>query len=194
MLWVRLIFAVPFFYWIWGILFQSLGAEPVVKLNIQTGYTGLSFLLLNLMLGWVIWFKNKMLLKALRLLILERRWLGISAGFYLTLHFVTYFAKEAFEASALTQLFTKTYLVFAFLAYCLIVLLMLTSNDFSVRVLKHKNWKKMHQLVHLAFVILMGHVFLIEKGNLLLLAAMIFPILLLQAWRFGSYLKQRFIS
>jgi DMSO/TMAO reductase YedYZ heme-binding membrane subunit len=191
MLWLRLIFAAPLFYWIWGIVSQSLGAEPIVKLNIQTGYTGLSFLLFNLLLGWMIWLKNKTLLNAMRPLVRERRWLGIFSGIYLTLHFATYFAKEAFEANALTQIFTKTYLIFAFSAYCLIFVLTLTSNDLSVRLLKHKNWKKLHKLVHLAFLILMGHLFLIEKGNLLLLAGMVFPVLILQIWRFGFYLQQR---
>ncbi len=191
MIWLRPIFAIPLIYWIWAIFNNSLGAEPVVKLNIQTGYTGLSFLLFNLLIGWIIWWKNKTVLRVVRPFVLERRWLGIFTGFYLILHFMTYFAKEAFEPIAIEQIFTKTYLTFGFVALSILVVLTLTSNNISVRILKQKRWKILHRLVHVAFLVLFGHVFLIEKGNLPLLALMIFPLLSLQLIRFFSFFKKR---
>jgi len=191
MIWLRLIFAAPICYWIWAIYSNSLGAEPVVKLNIQTGYTGLSFLLFNLLLGWLIWFKNKTLLYIFRPLILQRRWLGIFTGVYFVLHFLTYLAKEAFEFTAFEQIWTKNYLIFGFSAFSLLMILTLTSNSLSVRLLKIKRWKNLHRLVYVAFLLMLGHVFQIEKGNLILLAAMIVPLLALQLWRLLSTMRQR---
>lgn len=184
----------PFAYWIWAIFNDALGAEPVVKLNVQTGYTGLSFLLFNLFLGWLIWWKNKTALRLFRPFVLERRWIGIFCGFYMMIHFLTYFAKEAFEPIAFEQILTKNYLTFGFFALSIIFVLTLTSNDLSVRLLKHKNWKRLHRFVYLAFLVMMGHVFQIEKGNLPLLAIMIFPLLILQMVRFFSFLKQRWAT
>ncbi|MFN7905624.1 MAG: ferric reductase-like transmembrane domain-containing protein [Pseudobdellovibrionaceae bacterium] len=163
----------------------------MVKLNIQTGYTGLSFLLFNLLLGWLIWFKNKTLLYIFRPLILQRRWLGIFTGVYFVLHFLTYLAKEAFEFTAFEQIWTKNYLIFGFSAFSLLMILTLTSNSLSVRLLKIKRWKNLHRLVYVAFLLMLGHVFQIEKGNLILLAAMIVPLLALQLWRLLSTMRQR---
>lgn len=187
--WLRIIFAFPIFYWVWAIFVQALGAEPVVKLNIQTGYVGLSFLLFNLLLGWLIWWRKKTINKLFRPFFLERRWLGIFTGMYLIFHILTYFAKEAFEFTAIPQIFTKTYLTFGFGAFTVLMLLTLTSNDVSVRFLGQRRWKMLHRLVYFAFWLMMGHVFLIEKGNLVLLALMIQPILILQLIRFALYVK-----
>lgn len=179
----RFSFLAPLFFWIYKIFWGDLGAEPIATLNWQTGYVTLVFFLVNWLLGFLI--AQKMLDFVFpRWIFSERRALGMATGFYAILHFMTYLGKESFLQKAWEQMVTKTYLSFATLALIILILQLLTSNDLSVRRLRHKNWKRLHRLVHLAAFFIAAHVFLIEKGNIPLLVALIIPLSILQIYRF----------
>ncbi len=179
----------PFIYWLAGLFLGWLGIEPLVKINTQSGYVVLILLLINLLIGAVHALKWVDPQK-FRFLYLLRRYLGVACGMYVILHFLTYLAKESFLPKGWLQIITKNYLIAGSAAAIIVVVLMLTSNDFSTRLLK-KNWKHLHRLVYVASFIMLFHIFLIEKANLVLLALLIIPVGLLQLIRLGKLVKNK---
>jgi sulfoxide reductase heme-binding subunit YedZ len=171
----------PLVYWIFGIFTDQLGVEPLVKINTQSGYVVLIFLLTNAALGSV---HSLRLIRYdfYKFLFISRRFLGVFCGFYLILHFLTYLAKESFLLKAWTQIYTKNYLIAASLSAIIILVMTATSNDISVRWLKG-NWKRLHRWIYIANFTVLFHIFLIEKANLILLGLLVLPVLILQMYR-----------
>lgn len=160
----------------------ELGAQPIVTISRQTGYVVLSLILTNLWLG--VFLQRKWLGPLwMRWFFAERRTLGIASGFYVVLHFISYLIKEAFEPKAFAQIFQSFYLVMGFCAMSLILVLTATSNDWSVGKLGLQRWRQVHRLVHVASLFILAHIFLIEKGNLPLLALMVLPLVPFQLIR-----------
>jgi DMSO/TMAO reductase YedYZ heme-binding membrane subunit len=186
---VKLACILPFFYWVAGVFLEWLGVEPLVKINTQSGYVILVLFIVNLLVGIfksLNWFD----IKYYQFLARSRRYLGVICGFYVVLHFVTYLAKESFLPKGWEQIVTKNYLIAGTLAALIIIVLTLTSNNVSVRLLK-KKWKTLHNLVHVAFFIILAHVFQIEKANLFLLALLIWPVIFLQIIRTINFFCRR---
>jgi methionine sulfoxide reductase heme-binding subunit len=183
---VKLACILPFFYWVAGVFLDWLGVEPLVKINTQSGYVILILLLVNLLVGAfkaLNWFD----IKYYQFLAVSRRYLGVMCGFYVVLHFTTYLAKESFLPKGWEQIVTKNYLIAGTLAALIILILTFTSNNISVRLMR-KKWKSLHNLVHVSFVIMLFHIFLIEKANLILLALLVAPVILLQATRLTHWI------
>lgn len=186
---IKLACILPFFYWVAGVFLEWLGVEPLVKINTQSGYVILILFIVNLLVGIfksLNWFD----IKYYQFLASSRRFLGVTCGFYVVLHFVTYLAKESFLPKGWEQIVTKNYLIAGTLAALIIIVLTLTSNNISVRLLK-KKWKTLHNLVHVAFFIILAHVFQIEKANLFLLALLIWPVIILQIIRTIKFFRRR---
>jgi DMSO/TMAO reductase YedYZ heme-binding membrane subunit len=179
----------PFFYWVAGFFMDWLGVEPIVKINTQSGYVVLIFLLVNLAIG-AIHSLNLVDIKWYRFLYISRRFWGVMCGFYVILHFSTYLAKESFLPKGWEQIVTKNYLIAGTFAAFLILILTVTSNNISTRLLK-KKWKMLHRLVYLAFFVMLFHVFQIEKANLLLLGVMVTPVILFQIFRLLRYFRNK---
>ena len=160
---LKLAIVLPFFYWVLGIFLEWLGVEPLVKINTQSGYAVLTLLLVNLLVGAVhalSWFD----LKYYKFIYMSRRYLGIACGLYVSLHFLTYLAKESFLPKGWEQIITKNYLIAGSISGIIVLILAITSNNISMRVLK-KNWKRLHRLIYVASVTVLFHIFLIEKAN-----------------------------
>lgn len=190
-----LLLTVPFFYWLYLGFFSSLGAEPIVTLNIQTGYVTLTLFLCGLWLGQAQRFLASHSIPSgwsyfYRWIYLRRRSLGIATGIYALMHFSTYLGKESFAPKAFEQIYTKVYLSVAFVALMILTVMTLTSNNLSVRLLK-KKWKSVHRWVHLAALLILVHVLLIEKGNIPLLLGMTLPILPFELYRLFLFVKSR---
>lgn len=186
---LRCLLVTPLFWWLYLGFTGQLGVQPVVKLSTQTGYVTLFLFVISLALG---------ILKALlpqfplswRWLLPERRYLGIAAAVYLLAHVFFYVAKEGFLPQAYEQIFTKTYLTVAFGAALIIWAMALTSNNFSVRKMGTA-WKGLHRWVHVAGILILVHLFLIEKANLLVLAIMTVPMIPFELWRLGRYIQTK---
>ena len=180
--------AVRFLIWGWvgyalaGIWLRDLGASPAVELNHQMGEITLVLLTANLVLGMVldVW---RPLPRILRLWVSERRFWGVSAFLVLVLHVFFYLLEQGFEMQGLTQMVTKLYLIFGTLAFLILLMLALTSNDWSVRKLRGKLWKRLHRAVYLAQSFILAHVMLIEKTDLLKYGVWIGGLLILQGAR-----------
>lgn len=172
----------PLWYWFYRAWAGSLGVEPLETLNVETGYVTLTLFLVNLWLGVAIRFL-KARVSFLKWWFQRRRSLGVATGIYAIMHFSTYLGQESFAPQAWEQLLTKLYLTVAFLALLILLTMTLTSNNWSLRKLKFHPWKILHRAVHVASLLILTHVMLIEKGNIPLLVAMTLPIVPFQLWR-----------
>ncbi|MBX3020104.1 MAG: ferric reductase-like transmembrane domain-containing protein [Bdellovibrionales bacterium] len=170
-------------YWIAQIFIGDLGASPAVELTHKLGTIVLALLTMNLVLGAVVdlWRPPPLWL---RMWIPERRFWGISAFLILLMHIFFYFVNEGFEAKAFDQIYTKTYLIFATLAFVILLALALTSNNFSVRKLGARKWKRLHRTVYAVQLLLFGHILLIEKADLIFYGTWLGALLALQLVRF----------
>ena len=171
-------------YWLVQIFIGDLGASPALKLNHEFGTIALVLLTVNLVLGALLSLL-KPAPKAIRYWLSERRFWGVSAAMVLLIHVLFYFINEGFEFKAVTQIYTKTYLIFASLALLIIQTLALTSNNYSVRKLGGKKWKRLHRSVYAVQLLLIGHLLLIEKADLIKYSVWLGALLALQVLRFA---------
>jgi sulfoxide reductase heme-binding subunit YedZ len=179
---VRLGIWLWFGYWIAQIFVGDLGASPALTLNHRIGTIVFVLLSVNITLG-VALSLLKPAPKWLRFWLSERRFWGVSTFLILTTHVFFYFLNEGFEPKAWTQMITKTYLMFASLAFLILFVLALTSNDFSVRKLGGKCWKHIQRSVYAVQILLFGHLLLIEKANVIKYAIWLFALLVAQGAR-----------
>lgn len=185
----RFALLLPVLWWIYQIFFGNLGAEPAKELNHQTGFMALIYLFANLAIG--IYSSLFQWPPQLRFFMQERRWLGVITWVFLVGHIFFYLALEAFAAKGFSQIFEKTYLIFGFFAFLGMTILAATSNNFSVRKLTGKKWKLLHRGVYFVALLVMAHIFQIEKANLVLFAMITFPVWILLFIRFALYLKRK---
>ena len=125
---------------------NSLGAEPVEKLQQETGEWALRFLALTLavtparrLLGWG-W--------AVR----YRRMLGLFAFFYAALHLANFIGLDHFFAGAdiAEDILERPWITIGMVSFLLLVPLAITSTKASIRWLGGRRWNRLHQLVYLA--------------------------------------------
>lgn len=107
-------------------------------------------------------FPNTKKAEIIKLLFKYRRHLGMSS-FWLTIgHGYLSVEKrnfDFFDLETYLQYFTgvSSFIIFALLA--------LTSNDWSIKKLGVKTWRKLHQLTYLAMFLLILHIWLIMSGD-----------------------------
>lgn len=172
----------PLLYWVYMAFWGDLGAEPVKELNHSTGLVALIYLVANLWIGFFLAILRPRS-KYFRFFLLERRFMGILTFVILIGHVFFYFALESFATQAFEQLLTKTYLIFGLSAFLLLLIMTFTSNDYSVRKLGGKKWKRLHRIVYVAGAFVTVHIFLIEKADLILFAIIAAPLWLAQIYR-----------
>jgi sulfoxide reductase heme-binding subunit YedZ len=131
---------------------QSLGADPVKKLEHECGKTALNFLLLTLMVTPV---KN---LAGLHHLLRLRRLLGLFAFFYVVLHFTIYVVLdlELNFRTVLADIAKRPYITLGFTALLLLIPLAVTSTNRMMRRLGRR-WQKLHRLVYVIAVLGVWH-------------------------------------
>ena len=117
-----------------------------------------------------------------RLLIRNRRAIGVASFLYGCLHLVLYFASESSIDAILAQ-FGWTYILLGWLAFLLMLPLALTSTNASIRRLGRK-WKVLHRLAYVAAGATYLHWVAIYGGSILVNVTLNFlPILVLTAYR-----------
>lgn len=189
----RVITLLPIAYWIYLPFFGDLGADPAKTLNHLCGEFGLYYIILNLLIGALINFKFKWP-SGLRFLLINRRWLGVLSFFILVAHVALYFTMEAFEFQAIEQMYTKNYLIVGSLAFFMIFLMALTSNDFSVRKLGAKRWKRFHRIVYFASLLFTIHIMMIEKADLVKYGIVLGSLWAVQIFRLGFVIRNRVLK
>ncbi len=131
---------------------QSLGADPVKKMEHFCGKTALNFLMLTLL---VTPLKN---LAGLPHLLRLRRMLGLFAFFYVVVHFAVYvvFDQELALRSILADIAKRPYITVGFTALLLLIPLAVTSTNRMMRRLGRK-WQKLHRLIYVIAVLGVWH-------------------------------------
>lgn len=85
----------------------------------------------------------------------QRRYFGVASFMYALLHTVVYIQKKA-SLSLIWQEAMSFNMWSGWLAFCIFLLLAVTSNDASVRRLR-RTWKKLHRWVYLAALLVFAH-------------------------------------
>ena len=131
-----------------GWLDQSLGPDPVKKLEHFCGKTALNFLMLTLLVTPV---RN---LAGLPNLLRLRRMLGLFAFFYVVLHFSIYVVldQELALRSILADVAKRPYITIGFAALLMLIPLAITSTNRMMRRLGRR-WQKLHRLIYVIAVL-----------------------------------------
>lgn len=136
---------VPLILLVWKTSQNALGADPVAQLEHSTGLWALRFLLATLAItpvrrltGW-------------NALIRFRRMLGLFAFFYASLHLTIYLVVDlgAFWSQILIEIAKKPFVTVGFLAWLLMIPLVITSTKGMMRRLG-RNWQRLHRLVYIS--------------------------------------------
>ena len=85
----------------------------------------------------------------------RRRYIGVASFLYALLHTIVYLQKKA-SLALVWQEGTSFNMWSGWLAFCIFLVLAVTSNDASVRRLK-RTWKKLHRWVYLAALLSFTH-------------------------------------
>lgn len=171
---------VPFAWLAWRLVDGDLGAQPAEEMNHELGLWALRLLSLNLIWGSLLaigWVPN-----SARRLTPLRRHLGVIGFVYALGHLAFYFVKEGDLGLALTQMYTKIYLIIGLVSFTILAILTATSADWAVRRLRTR-WKKLHRLAYAAVLLSVIHFQLIEKKDWKDALPYLLPMLVLYAVR-----------
>jgi sulfoxide reductase heme-binding subunit YedZ len=115
----------------------------------------------------------------------HRRYIGVSSCIYALLHFTCHILYQG-SVDDLLASFSKGFIWFGFTGLAILVILALTSNNWMVRKLGAKNWKRLHRLAYPAAVILIYHQSIAGKGHWYIARWLLFPLLGLQLARIAK--------
>jgi len=151
----------PLAWLAWDYFNNNLTVNPIQALEQRTGHYAIVLLILSLActpLNTVFGFRQA---------IKVRRSLGLYAFLYAALHFSIFIGLDyVFDWSLLREaIFEKRYTLVGFLALVILALLALTSFDWWKARLR-KNWKRLHQMVYVASVLVVLHYAWALKGDI----------------------------
>jgi methionine sulfoxide reductase heme-binding subunit len=167
----------------------TLGANPVEELLHQTGEIAIWTLFAVLTLTPLrVLFPQSRLVNALNR---HRRATGVTACIYGVLHLTCHVLYEGDWVSIQRSL-TKPFIWFGLAGLTILIALALTSNNWSVRNLGGKNWKRLHRLAYVAAALLIYHQAIAGKGHWHIARWLLFALLALEAARVArAFLRSR---
>lgn len=158
----------------------NLGANPLEKLLHQSGEIAIWTLFSVLTLTPLrVLFPHSRFVNALNR---HRRMIGVSACVYGFLHFSFHILYEG-GWDGLVESFTKPFIWFGFGGLIILVILASTSNQWSIRMLGGKNWKRLHRLAYVAAALLIYHQAIAGKGHWYIARWLLFSLLTLELAR-----------
>lgn len=163
---------------------NGLGFNPLLELLHRTGQIAIWLLVVVLSLTPL-----KTLLPRVKLvnaLNRHRRAVGVAAFIYASLHVMEHFLYEGEFKSYWKNLPGNVFLLSGTFGILTLMLLAVTSNNFSVRRLGYHRWKQLHRLVYLAALVLALHVSLAGKDNWPFTKRVFLPLLILEILRLGK--------
>jgi Predicted membrane protein len=141
---------------------NQLGANPVERLLHVSGEIAIWTLGAVLSLTPLrVLFPRSVIVNALNR---HRRYIGVSACIYGLIHFSCHLLYQG-DWEDVLQSFTKPFTWFGLTGLTILVILALTSNNWSVRKLGGKRWKLLHRLAYLAAIVLIYHQSIAGKGH-----------------------------
>jgi sulfoxide reductase heme-binding subunit YedZ len=167
----------------------ALGANPLEKLLHQSGEIAIWTLGAVLCLSPLrVLFPKSGVVGALNR---HRRMIGVSACVYGLVHLSTHIFYEG-GWDGLVRSLSKPFIWYGLAGLSILVLLAITSNNLSIRVLGGRNWKWLHRLAYLAAGVLIFHQSIAGKGHWYIARWLFFPLLGLQLARLTKYFVARF--
>jgi sulfoxide reductase heme-binding subunit YedZ len=156
-----------------------LGANPLEKLLHQSGEIAIWTLGSVLALTPLrVLFPHSHIVTALNR---HRRAIGVTACIYGLLHFSFHVIYEG-GLEGLVRSLSKPFIWFGAGGLTILVILTMTSNQLSIRVLR-KNWKRLHRLAYLAAAVLIYHQATAGKGHWAIARWLLFSLASLQLAR-----------
>jgi methionine sulfoxide reductase heme-binding subunit len=151
-LFVQVLSLLPLAWLIWDGLHRNLTANPVREIELRTGLTAFTLLVLSLACGPVAAISGRPRLAGLR------RPLGLYAFFYACLHALSFVGLDyGFDLEFLREdLFQKPYALAGLLAFLALLPLAVTSTQGWKRRLG-RNWKRLHRLAYVAALVAAIH-------------------------------------
>ena len=151
---------VPLFRLVYLGIDDQLTANPIEFITRSTGTWALVFLCLTLSITPL----RK--ISGITTLINYRRILGLLCFFYASFHFSIWFwLDHNLSLSDMIQdVFKRPFITMGFISFLLLVPLALTSNQFSIRLLK-RNWSKLHQLIYIIAITAITHYWWHKSGK-----------------------------
>ena len=146
---------------IWDFSRDQLTVNPIQEMTFRTGKTALVLLVLSLavtpvntIFGW-------------RQVIPLRKWLGLYAFLYVSLHFLIFvWLDYGLDLALLYEaIFEKRYALVGFAAFLLLIPLAITSTKGWMKRLG-KNWKRLHRVVYLIAVLAVVHYVWLVKSDI----------------------------
>ncbi|MFZ2449969.1 MAG: protein-methionine-sulfoxide reductase heme-binding subunit MsrQ [Methylovulum miyakonense] len=159
---IFLLALIPFIRLVIGGITDGLGANPIEKITRSTGYWMLTLIMVTLTItplrkltGWH-WLTR------------TRRLLGLSAFFYVCLHFLTYLVLDQFFDwdSIIKDIIKRPYITIGFPSFLLLIPLAVTSNNAMIKKLGGKRWRCLHRLVYAVAVGGVVHYWWLVKKDL----------------------------
>ena len=120
----------------------------------------------------------------------HRRAIGVSACVYGLLHLTAHVLYEGGWDGLLRSL-SKPFIWYGLAGLSILVVLAATSNQFSIRKLGGRNWKRLHRLAYLAAALLVYHQAIAGKGHWHVARWLLFPLAALQLARVSETLLRR---
>jgi sulfoxide reductase heme-binding subunit YedZ len=159
---LAILFGVGFYFLIIPAFTNQLGANPIERLLHVSGEIAIWTLGAVLSLTPLrVLFPRSTLVNALNR---HRRYIGVSACIYGLIHFSCHVLYQG-DWDDLLQSFSKPFVWFGLLGLSILVLLALTSNNWSVHKLGGKRWKLLHRLAYVAAIALIYHQSIAGKGH-----------------------------
>ena len=120
----------------------------------------------------------------------HRRMIGVTACIYGLLHLSSHVLYEG-DWDSFLQSFTKPFIWFGFSGLTILVILALTSNQWSIRKLGGPNWKCLHRLAYVA-ALLIYHQAIAGKGHWYIARWLFFTLVTLELARLAkTYLRSK---
>jgi sulfoxide reductase heme-binding subunit YedZ len=166
----------------------GLGANPLEQLLHQSGEIAIWTLGSVLSLSPLrVLFPRSRVVNALNR---HRRAVGVSAAGYGLIHFGFHLLYEG-DAQAIARSFYKPFIWLGLAGLSILVILAATSNNFSIRKLGGKNWKRLHRLAYVAAAVLIYHQAIAGKGHWHIARWLLLSLVALQTARVTKQLVTR---
>lgn len=99
-------------------------------------------------------------------MIILRRMLGVTAFFYVAIHFILYIVQQNYRFGFVaSEIALRIYLTIGFVALVGLLVLAITSTDSAMRRLGGKKWQRLHYLVYPLTALGLAHFFMQSKIN-----------------------------
>lgn len=147
---------------IYGVLNNTLGANPIETLTRDTGVWALRFLLLTLCITP---------LRALtrwHWLATIRRMLGLYSFFYASIHMLLYLWLDQFFvfSDIVKDIIERPFITVGFISFVTLIPLAMTSNQAMINRLGTERWNKLHRWVYYISIATVIHFFMLVKQDI----------------------------